>query len=114
MNSMLCLQPYKFHGTWVFDDNSTGLVREAFIAGIDIMLDRLTENIEDADKGFTLLFSEEPFPGYLVRLDWLRTEYGGNWYRCEDYDQDGWLCPALFQYFETAPKTIYARAKCAC
>jgi hypothetical protein len=24
---------------------------------------------------------------------------------------EGWLCPALFKYFEVAPKEIYAKAE---
>jgi hypothetical protein len=24
---------------------------------------------------------------------------------------EGWLCPALFKYFESAPKTLYAKAQ---
>jgi hypothetical protein len=27
-----------------------------------------------------LLFSPTPFPGYAVKLEWRREEYGGNWY----------------------------------
>jgi hypothetical protein len=42
-----------------------------------------------------------------VRAD----EDGGNWYRSADLDMEGWLCPALFRYFDQAPKRIYARVK---
>lgn len=111
MNSILALHPYKFHGEWVFDDPLTGLVREAFISGIDIMMDRLTEDIPAAHCGFTLLFAATPFPGYQVRLEWLRSEHGGNWYRCQSFEMDGWLCPALFKYFDNAPAEIYVQAK---
>lgn len=110
-NSILILYPYKFHDAWVFDDEKTGLIREAFVSGIDTMLDRLTEDIEDADKGIILLFSAEAFPGYGIKLDWLCEEYAGNWYRCESIKLDGWLCPALFRYFDVAPKAIYAQVK---
>jgi hypothetical protein len=24
---------------------------------------------------------------------------------------EGWLCPALFKYFDAAPKTLYAKAE---
>jgi hypothetical protein len=42
-----------------------------------------------------------------------REEYGGAWYRCRDPlpDMEGWLCPALFKYFEKTPKEIYAKAE---
>lgn len=34
----------------------------------------------------------------------------GNTYYCEALDMEGWLCPALFKYFEEAPKNLYAKA----
>jgi len=111
MNQIMILTPYKFHGQWVFDDESTGLNREAFVAGIDTMLDILTREIPNAHKGVTLLFSHAPFVGSQIRLDWVRGDQGGNWYRCEEYRMDGWLCPALFKYFDEAPEQIYAQTK---
>ena len=36
-------------------------------------------------------------------------ERGGNWYRAEDFEMEGWLCPALLKYFDAPPKGIYAR-----
>lgn len=110
-NSILTLHPYKFHGQWVFDDKNTGLLREAFVSGIDTMLDQLTANIENASLGVILLFSSEPFPGFQIKLDWFKEEYGGNWYACHSLKISGWLCPALFKYFETAPKNIYAQVR---
>lgn len=35
---------------------------------------------------------------------------GGNWYWNESLGMEGWLCPALFKYFDTAPERIYAQA----
>ena len=29
----------------------------------------------------------------------------------KDYGLEGWLCPALFKYFKTAPREIYVRAE---
>jgi hypothetical protein len=37
-----------------------------------------------------------------VKLEWRREEYGGNWYYSPQFDMEGWLCPALFKYFELA------------
>ena len=39
-NSILTLNPYKYYGTWVFDDAATGLVREAFVQGIPQILEK--------------------------------------------------------------------------
>src|SRR5688572_7115304 len=77
---IMVIFPYKHQGTWVFDDEKTGLVREPFIAGIDATIDRLTEDIPNAEKGFKALFSSSPFPGHTVKLEWRRAETGGNWY----------------------------------
>ncbi len=109
MNVISVLFPYKVEGQWVFDDPTAGLVREAFVAGIDTMLDRATAHIPNAEAGFKLLFSPNPFPGYALKLEWRREEYGGNWYWCDQFGMEGWLCPALFKYFPTAPKELYAK-----
>jgi hypothetical protein len=111
MNAIGVIAPYKYEGTWVFDDPAVGLVREPFVSGIDMMIDRLVASIPDAERGFRLLFSSSPFPGHTVKLEWLREEYGGNWYYSPQFDMEGWLCPALFRYFDTAPRELYGRAE---
>jgi uncharacterized protein DUF6717 len=95
----------------VFDDPRVGLVREPFVAGIPAMMDKLVREITNAENGFRLLFSATPFPGYTTKLVWQREEAGGNWYFSQDYEVEGWLCPALFKYFRAAPKEIYVRAE---
>jgi hypothetical protein len=110
MNAMFVIHPYKLNGvTWCFDDPAVSLVQEPFVLGIDKMLDLATADIPDAQSGFRLLFSPAPFPGYALKLEWRREESGGNWYWCEKYGIEGWLCPALFKYFKTAPRELYAR-----
>jgi hypothetical protein len=112
MNAINLIAPYKHLGMWVFDDERVGLVKEPFVAGADTMIDRVVAEIPNAAKGFVLIFSSSPFPGHQYRLDWLRTDPdGGNWYRWEESKIDGWLCPALFKYFEEAPKRIYVQTK---
>ena len=111
MNSMFVLAPYRYEGTWVFDDPDVGLRREAFVMGIDALIDRLVAHIPGAERGFRLLFSPAPFPGYAAKLEWRREEYGGNWYWCPQFQMEGWLCPALFKYFSEAPRELYARAE---
>lgn len=111
MNSLGVIAPYKFEGMWVFDDATVGLVREPFVSGIDTMIDKLVATIPDAEKGFRLIFSATPFPGYTVELEWRRAEYGGNWYYSPKFDMEGWLCPALFKYFDSAPLKLFGRAE---
>jgi hypothetical protein len=111
MNSISVIAPYKYQGMWVFDDPRVGLIREPFVAGIDTMIDRLVASISGAENSFRLLFSAAPFPGFTVKLEWRREEYGGNWYYSPQFDMEGWLCPALFKYFDEAPRELYVRAE---
>jgi hypothetical protein len=111
MNSMSVLFPYKFEGMWVFDDPDTGLHREPFVFGIDEIITRVVASIPNAESGFRLLYSTSPFPGFMVKLEWRREEYGGNWYYYPQMDKEGWLCPALFKYFDKAPAELYAKAE---
>src|SRR5687768_15920690 len=111
MNSLFVISPYRYNGIWVFDDPAVGLVREPFVSGIDLMIDRLVADIPNTAEGFRLIFSPTPFPGYTVKLEWRRAEYGGNWYYSPQYQMEGWLCPALFKYLKEAPRELYGRAE---
>lgn len=110
-NSIMVLEPYRAAGTWVFDDPAVGLVREPFVAGIPEMIDDMVKDIPDAGKGFRLLFSTSPFPGYTQKLVWRRGDKTGNWYYSEQYKEEGWLCPGLFKYYKDAPREIYVKAE---
>ncbi len=111
MNAIIAIHPYKYEGLWVFDDEKVGLVQEPFISGADEIIERMVESIANAESGFTLLFSAAPFPGHQTSFKWRREEMGGSWYYSEELQAEGWLCPALFKYFEMAPSQIYAQFK---
>jgi len=111
MNALRVIHPYRYEGMWVFDDAKAGLVQEPFVSGADTVIDRMVEAIPGAADGFTLIFSDKPFPGYQLALEWRRAEHEGNWYYAADLDLEGWLCPALFKYFDHAPDRIYAAFK---
>jgi hypothetical protein len=111
VNAIGVIAPYKYEGLWVFDDPAVGLHREPFVAGIDKMIDQLVASIANAERGFRLLFSVKPFLWQTVKLEWRREESGGNWYYCPQFGIEGWLCPALFRYFDKAPSELYARAE---
>jgi hypothetical protein len=111
MNTIGVIIPYKYAGMWVFDDPAVGLSREPFVAGIDTMIDRLVASIPNAEQGFRLVFSATPFPGHNVKLEWRREEASGNWYFCQQFGIEGWLCPALFKYFDKTPPELYGRAE---
>ena len=110
-NSLMVIVPYQYGGTWVFDDQATGLKREPFVAGVPEMMNHLVRDIPNATNGFRMLFSTQPFPGYQKRLTWVRPEGGGNYYRMDDPPMEGWLCPALFRYYREAPKELYVKAE---
>ena len=111
MNAIQVIYPYRHLGLWVFDDERTGLDKEPFIAGADTIIDLALarKGIPDAARGFRAIFSESEFPGHDFRLTWVREGDGGNWYGSADFDMEGWLCPALLRYFESAPKEIFIR-----
>ena len=110
-NVLMVIEPYWYQGTWVFDDASVELDKEPFVQGVPEMIDELVKDIPNARSGFVLLFSSLPFSGYQVELTRVREEYGGYWYRAKNQSVEGWLCPALFRYFETAPESLYVKAE---
>lgn len=107
----MVIHPCRDNGAWVFDDPEADLVKEPFVSGMEDMIDLMVADLPDAERGFHLYFSAAPFPGYRLELAWQREEYDGNWYRGDALDMEGWLCPALLKYFDTAPERIYARVK---
>jgi hypothetical protein len=113
----LTLYPYLLRDTWVFDDERTHLHEEAFVLGATEALSKLVEikEIPEASRGFSLAFSGDTFDGHDATLEWLREDASGvgNWYATilaeERYEL--WLCPALFCYFDEAPRRIFLRAE---
>lgn len=112
-NQINVIAPYWLESvqTWVFDDPRVGLDQEPFVSGADVFLSHLVADIPNARNGFRLTFSAAPFPGSQQKLTWVREESGGNWYAGENPPLEGWLCPALFRYFDTAPRELYIRAE---
>lgn len=115
----LTIYPYLIGSTWVFDDERVGLKEEAFVCGMSEMISRLIEvkEMPNAVQGFAMQFSNEPFEGADVELHWLRADepgsfMGGNWYSgtIAGLEMEGWLCPALFCFFQNAPKLLFVRA----
>lgn len=109
MNSLFIIKPYKHFGQWVFDDAERGLSKEALVAGIDTMLDIWSQQLKTQD--LVVVFSDGFFPTHNFVLDWVREDVVGNWYESKQLGFQGWLCPALFKYFPTAPKQIFAQIK---
>ena len=110
-NSIFVIKPYKWEGTWVFDDPVVGLVREPFVGGADTMIDVATTYIPDAANGFIAVFSSSYFPDSEIVLKWVRLDGTGNVYRWTEREMEGWFCPALLKYFEEAPARLYIQVK---
>ena len=112
-NQLNVIAPYKLEGVnaWVFDDPRVGLVQEPFVFGADVFLSFLSKDIPNAQKGFRLIFSADPFPGYQQKVARIGDEMGGSWYESANPPMKGWLCPALLRYFDAAPAEIYVRAE---
>ena len=110
-NALLVIRPYRSGGTWRFDEPALRIRGEPFVAGIPEMIDKMVADIPGAENGFRLIFSQHPFPGADFRVDLRRGESGGNWYYREQYQMEGWLCPALFKFFPRAPRHIYVKAE---
>jgi hypothetical protein len=109
----LAIYPYKFKGSWVFDFPEKYLDKEAFVQGADKIIDYITRDIAGAEDGFVLVFSDTPIVNSNYTLTFLRSEFGGSWYRLVTETQfiDGWLCPALFKFFPKAPECIYVAVR---
>jgi len=110
-NAIMVISPYVESGTWVFDDPAVGLRKEPFVAGIPEMIDDLVKDIPNAKSGFRLLFSAQPFPGFQKHLKWTRSDGTGNYYQLDDPPLEGWICPALFQYYAEPPQNLYVKAE---
>ena len=105
-------------GCWVFDDEQAGLKAEPFVLGMSEMLTRLVRHlgIPQPERGFQLDFDSRPQP-HDVELCWVRAEnprdpMAGNWYRgrVAGQEMECWLCPALYKYFDVAPRRIFVKA----
>jgi hypothetical protein len=103
----MTIQPYLYNGSWVFDDTDLGLRKEPFVLGVDDMISKIVKEKNLDKNGFCLQFSAFPIPNSNLILSWLRADGGGNWYKSDYLDMEGWLCPALYKYFSEAPKNIW-------
>ena len=127
MNQINVIAPYRHLGGWAFDDDATGLLREPFVAGADIAIDKIVNQLEIKGDKIKMTFSASEFPGYDIKLEYLVWDWlgDGDFYCIVDqFDKkDGeiqhwegdmfilWLCPALLKYFDDAPKESYVKVE---
>jgi hypothetical protein len=111
MNTVNVIVPYRWAGTWVFDDSTVGLNKEPFVFGIPEMIETLLEKkgMSQVDR-FRLTFSEFEFPDYDEKLDLQSGQVDqGSFYESTTFGKVGWLCPALSRYFDKTPARIYVK-----
>ena len=104
----MCIEVYKHCGTWAFTDEARELVHEPFISGIPEIINLICKAKSTDDREtHTIHFSATKFPGYQDVLGKIKNEMGGAWYKWNDTDKEGWLCPATLNYFPDFPENIY-------
>jgi hypothetical protein len=69
-NAIQIITPYRYEGTWVFDDSDVELVREPFVEGMPEIIDTILAREGIAGDKFRLLFSPTPFPNHQAVLEW--------------------------------------------
>jgi len=111
MNAIMHITPYRTgHGGWAFDDAEKELVHEPFVAGIPEIIDIFAGERNEVD----IYFSGAEFPGCQGHLEKIGKQFGGADYKlvANGYESMvGWLCPALFKYFDKAPEQLWFQIK---
>lgn len=107
-NAINRLVLYRHNGAWVYDDNNFGRVAEPLVLGASEVVDMLYKQCYGyvPRTSVVALFSNELFPDASPAL-WKSEDSGGNWYSL--LGQKAWLCPALMDYFEEAPKILWIK-----
>lgn len=108
-NAVYAIRPYRWQNQWVFDDERVDLVQEPFVMGIPQIIDRAVAHLYQPEHGFTVYFNHTGLPGATLILKKLNEDAGGNWYQCCETGMKGWLCPALYKYYPTAPDILYIK-----
>ena len=49
--------------------------------------------------------------GWVDEWDAGTPDAGGTWYWSDELQMEGWLCPALFRYYDEAPETLYVATR---
>ena len=86
MNASYAIHPYRHEGLWVFDEGQRSAVS----------FQRWHAEPEEGCRVCSPTTSPDSACGRSPMADGIL---------------DGWLCPTLFTYFETAPPRLYVRAQ---
>ena len=110
-NSIFRIVAHKRDGLWLFDNEKFGIQEQPFVFGSDLVLDKMTEEVDEAEQGVNILFSGIPFPGSEHCLELVREETEGFVYRWRDHNLQGWISPVIKNYFPVPPPQIYLQVK---
>jgi len=105
---MHALTLYRSGDHWVYDDPRFGRVAEPLILGASELLDQIIvfDLGTHTRNPVNVIFSGRPFPkAHMGKL--MNEEDGGSWYSMEG--KEAWLCPALLDYFDTAPPELFVK-----
>ena len=97
----------KDSGLWVYDDAKFGVREQPLVFGMDLILEKMVEQVGVVADRLNLVFSSIPFPGSDFCLEFVRQETEGFVYRWEKKKLQGWLSPSLRNYFPEPPPKIY-------
>ena len=101
-------------GLWVYDDAKFGVRGQPLVFGMDLILERMIEQVEGVEERLNLVFSSIPFPGSEFALGFVRQETEGFVYLWEEKKMQGWLSPSLRNYFPEPPPEIYLQLLPVC
>ena len=98
---------------WVFDDTEFNLSQEAFVAGVDEVIDFITKDIPNATEGVEVHFQDgvgcDEFPFVvLTHADSIHHPILGqsNYYYCEQIDKKVWICNNMYRYTKETPQIL--------
>ncbi len=98
---------------WVFDDSEFNLSQEAFVSGMDEVIDLLTKDIPNAVTGVYVHFDEFigsdefPFIALTHATSLHHPKLGqSNYYFCEQLDKKVWICNNMYRYTQQTPQIL--------
>ena len=98
---------------WVFDDTEFNLSQEAFVAGMDEVIDFITKDIPNATEGVEVHFQdgvgsdEFPFVVLTHATSIHHPKLGqSNYYYCEQIDKKVWICNNMYKYTKETPQIL--------
>tara|TARA_B100001245_G_C22495242_1_gene251326 strand:- start:144 stop:497 length:354 start_codon:yes stop_codon:yes gene_type:complete len=106
-NSIYRILVHRVDGLWVYDDENFNVREQPLVFGVDLVLEKMVEQVEEIGDRLNLVFSSIPFPGSEFCLRFVREETEGFVYRWEEKNLQGWLSPSLRNYFPEPSPKIY-------